>query len=597
MSITAVLVDWRPAYLRAAGDAASLLLAPLGDGTLLAHVREQVAAAEAHQTVVLPNFEHGAAYRRAVERVVPDARLVAPAELRAFLDNHEPADWLLLVDTRHIPAGGYEFRVLLRDIARSRVIKHLVPLEHNVGGTLERVICDEQQRVRGIQRLYTGVTHLSTTGVAASLITVALARHLAQPEELCLGELRARLAAQGVPTHDLPWSGQHLDLTEATALLALNERFTLDAAERTPQPGFTRDRSGAWLAAGARLAPGARICGPVILHAGAWVQEGAVVIGPTVVGADAVVERGAVVSQCLLLPQTQVAAQTCCAHEVVVPGTASAAAPPTPRPTPALVVLPEAGGRRGNGRTAQPRAARQRRAYELAKRIFDFQAALFGLLLLAPLLLAVAALVRLTSGGPIFFGHEREGRGGRVFRCWKFRTMVADAHQQQRALYRQNAVDGPQFKMSNDPRITWLGHWLRTTNIDELPQLFNVLRGDMSLIGPRPSPFRENQICIPWRNARLSVRPGITGLWQVCRAERSAGDFHQWIHFDILYVRHLSFGLDVRILLATIWTLGGRWSVPAGWMIPARVQRLRRPDAWRNGHDRLEQRVASMRPA
>jgi lipopolysaccharide/colanic/teichoic acid biosynthesis glycosyltransferase len=146
--------------------------------------------------------------------------------------------------------------------------------------------------------------------------------------------------------------------------------------------------------------------------------------------------------------------------------------------------------------------------------------------------------------------------------------MVTGADALQRTLYKQNAVDGPQFKLEHDPRITRIGHWLRKTNIDELPQLINVLRGHMSLIGPRPSPFRENQICVPWRQARLSVQPGITGLWQICRHERDAGDFHQWIYFDILYVRHLSFWLDLKILLATLATFGGRWSVAVSRMIP-----------------------------
>ena len=91
----------------------------------------------------------------------------------------------------------------------------------------------------------------------------------------------------------------------------------------------------------------------------------------------------------------------------------------------------------------------------------------------------------------------------------------------------------------------------------------------MSLVGPRPSPFRENQLCIPWRDGRLSVRPGITGLWQVCRNRRSEGDFHQWIHFDLLYVRHMSLAVDLKILAATVATLGGRWPVPLRWIIPA----------------------------
>ena len=112
--------------------------------------------------------------------------------------------------------------------------------------------------------------------------------------------------------------------------------------------------------------------------------------------------------------------------------------------------------------------------------------------------------------------------------------MTADAHRQQRQLYRSNQVDGPQFKLKEDPRVTRVGRLLRVTNLDEIPQLINVLRGQMSLVGPRPSPFRENQICVPWRRARLSVRPGITGLWQVCRDEdRTEGDFHEWIYYDL----------------------------------------------------------------
>ena len=106
--------------------------------------------------------------------------------------------------------------------------------------------------------------------------------------------------------------------------------------------------------------------------------------------------------------------------------------------------------------------------------------------------------------------------------------------------------------------------------------LFNVLLGQMSLVGPRPSPFRENQMCIPWRDARLSVRPGITGLWQVCRHERQAGDFHQWIHYDLLYVRHMSFLVDLKIVLATLWTLGGKGHVPHTLIVPRSRDRRRR---------------------
>ncbi|MCH7872534.1 MAG: sugar transferase, partial [Planctomycetes bacterium] len=176
----------------------------------------------------------------------------------------------------------------------------------------------------------------------------------------------------------------------------------------------------------------------------------------------------------------------------------------------------------------------------------------------------------LDSSGPVLFGDVREGLGGRHFRCWKFRTMSRGAETKQRSMASDSHVDGPQFKVKNDPRITRVGRWLRSTNIDELRQLINVACAQMSLIGPRPSPFRENQICVPWRRARLSVRPGITGLWQICRHDREIGDFHQWIHYDMLYVRHLSALIDVKILLATLLTLGGRWSIGLSWFIKPR---------------------------
>jgi hypothetical protein len=117
--------------------------------------------------------------------------------------------------------------------------------------------------------------------------------------------------------------------------------------------------------------------------------------------------------------------------------------------------------------------------------------------------------------------------------------------------------------MSESP----VGRVLRALNVDELPQLLNVLTGEMSLVGPRPSPFLENQVCVPWREARLSVRPGITGLWQVCRHNRDDGDFHQWIEYDLLYVQHTSFWLDLKILAATLATLGGKAGHIPAWRL------------------------------
>jgi lipopolysaccharide/colanic/teichoic acid biosynthesis glycosyltransferase len=157
--------------------------------------------------------------------------------------------------------------------------------------------------------------------------------------------------------------------------------------------------------------------------------------------------------------------------------------------------------------------------------------------------------------------------------------MHQDADARQQELAKANQVDGPQFKITDDPRVTRVGRVLRRLNLDELPQLINVITGDMSLVGPRPSPFRENQLCVPWREARLSVRPGITGLWQICRDERTSGDFHQWIYYDLLYVRERSLVLDAKILVATALSLAGRFTVPISWLLsPASFYDRRRMD-------------------
>jgi lipopolysaccharide/colanic/teichoic acid biosynthesis glycosyltransferase len=206
-------------------------------------------------------------------------------------------------------------------------------------------------------------------------------------------------------------------------------------------------------------------------------------------------------------------------------------------------------------------------SYLRLKRAFDASVAALGLLLQAPLAALIAALVKLESRGPVLYGHVREGQGGRPFRCLKYRTMVTGADVQQRKLKQMNAMDGPQFKVGRDPRRTRVGRILTATNLDELPQLLNVLRGEMSLVGPRPSPFRENQVCVPWRDARLSVRPGITGLWQVCRHDRDKADFHQWIYYDLLYVRNVSLWLDLKILALTPLSFLKGGSIPLSWLL------------------------------
>ena len=191
-------------------------------------------------------------------------------------------------------------------------------------------------------------------------------------------------------------------------------------------------------------------------------------------------------------------------------------------------------------------------SYRLIKRSIDVTVSASVLLVLAPLFALIALLIWLTDGRPIMFSHRRQGRHGRVFRCFKFRTMHKDALNIARQLDAYNLCDGPQIYILDDPRVTRFGRVLRKTNLDELPQMFNVLRGEMSIVGPRPSPDDENQFCPAWRDIRLSVRPGITGLWQLKRRREPGEDFQEWIKYDIQYVQRASLWFDLRIMLQTV---------------------------------------------
>ena len=185
------------------------------------------------------------------------------------------------------------------------------------------------------------------------------------------------------------------------------------------------------------------------------------------------------------------------------------------------------------------------------KRLFDIVGSFSLMVVFSPVLLAAAFLIKLTSDGPIFFLQERIGINKRRFLIWKFSTMVMGAEALLPQLEEQNEVSGPVFKIKEDPRITKIGKWLRRSSIDELPQLFNVLKGDMSLVGPRPLPVRDYEgFNKDWQRRRFSVRPGITCLWQV--QGRSSIGFEQWMALDLQYLDEWSLWLDLKILAMTI---------------------------------------------
>ena len=188
--------------------------------------------------------------------------------------------------------------------------------------------------------------------------------------------------------------------------------------------------------------------------------------------------------------------------------------------------------------------------YAFAKRTLDILIAVSALVLLSWLFVIVAVLIKMTSRGPVIFKQIRVGKGGMKFMCYKFRSMCADAENKKQSLLHLNEVSGPVFKIKNDPRITPIGHFIRKCSIDELPQLWNVLKGEMSIVGPRPPLPHEVVHYTPYQQGRLSVKPGLTCLWQI--NGRSNVDFQHWVEMDMMYIESMSFLNDLKIIIKTV---------------------------------------------
>ena len=195
------------------------------------------------------------------------------------------------------------------------------------------------------------------------------------------------------------------------------------------------------------------------------------------------------------------------------------------------------------------------KVYEICKRTIDIIGAGLGLILLSPIIAVVACAVKVTSKGPIFFSQKKVGKNGELFEMYKFRSMVVNAEELKGNLEDQNEMSGPMFKIKDDPRVTKVGKFIRKTSIDELPQLWNVLKGDMSLVGPRPSLPKEVEQFDNWMFKRLSVRPGLTCYWQV--SGRNNIDFEDWMKLDCRYVDERNLWIDIKLIFKTVFVLFG----------------------------------------
>jgi len=547
----------------------SVLMLPLGVGTVLDHLIDRLEGLHRGEIQVWPAFSVDADYEDCLQsnRAVA-VNIIHKEKLDSIFEQYETSDYLLIFEAGNWLMNGLDAVGLRRSQHNYRGATHAIAFGVDSERACERIACDDHGHVKCVQRLYNMKNWPELAGHAIAY-TIVPAHALLGIHFTSLGELREGLASRGVLSRDLPVRSEILNLSCEPDFLALNERVLLETTSKQAAPGFSIRSPGILIGQGCRIHPSVRLVAPIIVQPNTILEQSVKVVGPTLVGSGCRVRRGAVIAQSVLRDGT-VVYPNITVRRRVLSGRCVESVSDISREKPILSSISSTGIPRfsGEGTIVLPqgnnRAQREGKIIQRAiKRTIDFVLSALALTVLSPLLIVVAILIKLESRGPVFFCHHRETRKGKEFACVKFRTMVSEAHNQQLKLYKDSLVDGPQFKIDNDPRVTRLGRWLRATNIDELPQLFNVLVGHMSLVGPRPSPFRENQICVPWRRARLSVRPGITGLWQICRNDdRARGGFHEWIYYDTIYTRYFSLWLDLKIVVATFATLGGRKSVP-----------------------------------
>jgi lipopolysaccharide/colanic/teichoic acid biosynthesis glycosyltransferase/carbonic anhydrase/acetyltransferase-like protein (isoleucine patch superfamily) len=366
--------------------------------------------------------------------------------------------------------------------------------------------------------------------------------------------------------------GRSYSLHDREHLFELNEAILRNDPQWLARAGGLEDQGQkVWVGKNVKIDSTANVIGPVVIGDDVEIGKDAVIVGPTTIGRGAKIGAGIILKRAVVLPRTTLASATLKAHTL---SHAIVLGEDTPS-VQAITQVGEAsdapdGDDSADLRTLSferpiklekvlesqmaPLTGFQYRSFRHAKRAVDIVGSLVALICTMPMWPFLALGIKLNSpGGPIFYGAVRQGRGGKNFRCWKFRTMKPDAEKDQFKLRSKNEVDGPQFKMKDDPRIFKLGRIMRKLNLDELPQFWNVLIGQMSIVGPRPSPEKENQMCPAWREARLSVRPGITGLWQVSRKrDRDDTDFQEWIYYDVQYIKKQSIWLDFKIIFKTL---------------------------------------------
>ena len=472
--------------------------------------------------------------------------------IRLALNNRKNhGQWLIISNGRYITNVDQNWLFQILDDQKAPVIA--VTVDPQLTAFKEKMRINSKGNITGFRRLYSDIAQaapLPTDWPCHVFIRTDTLKNLMTEDALPLSfpEFAARCKTNSMPLNSLKIAGGVIDLETETGFLDFITR-RLDVLWPKRARGYMQIAE----ANNCSIAADARLHGKVVLGHNVQIDSGAVVLGPTVIGDNVNIRRGAIVNSAVITAGKTVPEKYHLQNRVVTLEQQLRHKQPLPQEQnchSSSCYAAEAATQKKNHENnfrVWPRFSYAR----CFKRIGDIIAAMIFLILFAPVMPVLALAIKMISPGPVFFKDKRQGLHGREFNCIKFRSMIAGADKIQTKLRIVSQVDGPQFKMEDDPRVSPIGRFLRDTCLDEIPQFFNVLMGQMSLVGPRPSPKAENSMCPPWRDARLSIRPGITGLWQISRTRQEGQDFQEWIYYDTKYVKNLSWRLDLWICWQT----------------------------------------------
>lgn len=424
----------------------------------------------------------------------------------------------------------------------------------------ERVRLTEQGEVVGYRRLYRDSSEPMPIPLDwphhLFIRTARIETVLADGVPSTFAAMIEQCRSAGLNVRALAMAGSIVDLGSPDGLLTLSKEMVRYAKLPNVTSSVALGRQVYTTGSVEEISPEARFIGFVLVGDAVRVEPGAVIVGPSILCDRSTVRQDAVADASILGAGVVLKRKQTLANSLVADsGDGSAASCSSYAPS-----------AENELRSTGPRETRVFRTWSrwsyarFFKRIADVVVATIVLILFIPVIPLMALAIKISSPGPVFFKDKRQGLHGRLFDCVKFRTMRVGAADIQDKLRFVSEVDGPQFKMADDPRISTVGWFLRETYLDEIPQFFNVLCGQMSVVGPRPSPEAENTLCPSWRDARLSVRPGITGLWQINRTRRPFRDFQEWIHYDTQYVQQLSPRMDLWICWRTFKRMLGNFA-------------------------------------